>query len=196
MISSSVEACNYALTLLGEGRITSLDQSHENAVLCNLLFEPVIDEAIRKHRWNFALCRQDLAELNETNMTEYDYVYQLPLSPYCLKVLAITSDSDGDYEEQPEEDYIVEGRKLYTSLASAHLLYLGRITETKEWDSLFSEYYVYLLASKLAYRISQSFNTIQFFEAEAQRRLVEAKALDGEEGTQRPTAHDWWVDEG
>lgn len=193
MVRSSTEVCNLALTLLGQNRISSLDAADENAVICNLLYEPMLDEALRMFDWNFAITRQDLAPLSETNKTAFDYVYQLPMAPYCLRVLMIT-DPDSDYEDQPEEDYTVEGRMLYTDMDGVTLKYIGRITDTQQWDASFSLFFQYWLASRLAYRITKTPGKQHDMENKALYWLHQARAENAVEGNMKKAASGWWTD--
>lgn len=192
MISSSVELCNISLTLLGAGQISSLSSGEENAVVCNLLYEPALDEALRMHDWNFAITRQQLAALTSDNYTDYDNKFQLPMDPYCLKVLALLND---DYEEEDEEEYLLEGRQIYTDLDDAYLKYIGRITEVSHWDSGFATFFSYYLATKIGYRITSDKQLVQTLEGKSLYFLQRAREQDSGEGTLRPLANDWWTDE-
>lgn len=192
MIESSVALCNISLTLLGEAQISSLSSGEENAVVCNLLYTPALDEALRMHDWNFAITRQQLAALTSDNFTDYDNKFQLPMDPYCLKVLELLND---DYEVQNEEEYSIEGRQLYTDLDDAYLKYIGRITTVSNWDSGFSTFFSYYLATKIGYRITSDKQLVQMLEGKSLYFLQKAKEMDSKEGTLRPLANDWWTDE-
>lgn len=194
MVGSAVEICNMALTLLGAGRISALDAADEKAVLCNLFYEPVLDEALQEHPWSFAKFRQVLQQPTVTNYSEWEYLYALPEDPYCLKPLELLEGAD--YSIQEHEKYEINQRYLYTNLESAYLLYIGRPTEDKTLSSSFVNYFSTLLASRLCYKIVQSEKLMTYLEQKAAYLLAKAKALDGREGVNRPGPSTSWADIG
>jgi len=56
----SVDICNIALVDLGQPTITALTDDSEIARACNIVYEPVRDELMKKHPWNFAMVRAEL----------------------------------------------------------------------------------------------------------------------------------------
>ncbi len=192
MVSSRVELCNLALTGLGANRISTLSGSDDASVICNQMYYPVLDEALRRHDWQFAIKRQALAASADTNYTGYDYMYQLPEDPKCLKVLNLL---DSSYEEVARTTYpfMVEGRKLYTDYEDAILKYIARITDPSEMDSAFVWFFVEYLAFRIAFRITNDLQKEAMAEGRAKRAFDEARFQDATEGDMGNTT-DMWED--
>jgi len=126
---SETKICNMALAFIGTAPIISLDDVSKAGKACNLLYEPARDLVLSEMSWSFAVRRQSLSLLSDENLTEFDYMYQLPTDPHCLQPLGII-----DY---PEEPWIVEGRAFYTNVPDASLRYVARVTDPEEFDPPF-----------------------------------------------------------
>ena len=61
MITSPVEICNSALIKVGAGRILSLNDDSERALLMKEQYPKLRDDLIFAHPWNFATKRETLA---------------------------------------------------------------------------------------------------------------------------------------
>jgi len=86
-MATDVSICSNALRRLGDDPITSLSDDTERARLCNAFFGEARDTILRSHTWNFAITRAKLSKLSATPAYGFDYMYALPTSPYCLRVL-------------------------------------------------------------------------------------------------------------
>ena len=86
-----------ALTPIGAQRIHDIDDDDtEEAILCNLYYDIIVDEVLRSHTWNCAKWYQSLASVSSgdddymlDDYDNYDYQYTLPTSPKCLRVVRI-----------------------------------------------------------------------------------------------------------
>ena len=145
-----------------------------------MFYYPLLDKALRAHDWKFAITRQTLAASAETNNTTYEYMYQLPEDPECLKVLKLIDENNTE-KERYESPYIVEGRYLYTDLENAKVKYIGRITDVTKMDSSFAEYFSMYLASKIAFRLTNDVQKEAMTKAWAEQALEEAISMDAEE---------------
>lgn len=145
MAISNVKICNMALSMLGiSSQILALTEDSENARKCNLFFEQTRDAILREHPWNFAINRATLAELASVPVYSWDHAYQLPTSPYCLKLLEVKENiEDG-------EPYEVVGRTIETNAESCRIKYVSRETDPSKFDPMF----VMALASRLAATLS------------------------------------------
>jgi len=191
MIDSDVKLCSLALSQLGLSRITSFTEN-ENAYLCEMLYQPVIDQALREHPWRFALTRQALAPLSDDKFTIYEYMYQLPLDPPCIRAVVLL---DEDYIERPDTEFVIEGGRLYTDLENASLKYVGRPATPKDFDSHFVWYAVFLLAARMAETLGR-IDKQKDLEILAMSWLSKAKAEDAGEGSQRLPDKGFWTEEG
>lgn len=174
MAVSEVSICSNALRKLGDKPITSLSDDNDRARLCNALYEINRDAALRAYPWNFAITRAALGQLASTPAFEFSYEYQLPASPYSLRVLTLF-ESDSNWK--------IEGRKLLTDDNSASIIYIARVTDTAEFDALFVETLTSRLAAELAWPLIRSNSARESFYAEFRLKLQEARAIDAQEGS-------------
>ena len=177
-MATEVSICSNALRKLGDDPITSLTEDTERARLCNAFYESSRDSLLRSHPWNFAITRATLAQLSTTPAYGFAYQYALPTDPYCLRVL-----------EMEYQDYIFKienlatvGRVLLSDESTAKILYVGRITDTALFDSLFVDTLTAHLALKLAYPITNSVTLQAQMQKLYQVKLSEARSVDGQEG--------------
>jgi len=177
-MATEVSICSNALRKLGDDPITSLTEDTERARLCNAFYESSRDSLLRSHPWNFAITRATLAKLSSTPAYGFAYQYALPTDPYCLRVL-----------EMEYQDYIFKienlatvGRVLLSDESTAKILYIGRITDTALFDSLFVDTLTAHLALKLAYPITNSVTLQAQMQKLYQAKLSEARSVDGQEG--------------
>jgi len=183
-MSSKVDICNEALDLLGAQTIISLTENSKEARLCNRRFDTVRDSVLRSHPWNCAITRKEIAADSQTPAFGFSYQYSLPSDPYCLKVLSFwNSNVDSEiaaYDSQVM--YKIEGRKILSDEATCRITYIGRITDTEQFDSILSNCIAYRLAAEISYAItgstSVSANMFNLYE----QRLREARGMDASEG--------------
>jgi hypothetical protein len=163
---------------LGDDPITALTDDTERARLCNSFYEPSRDLVLRSHPWNFAITRATLAQLSDTPAYEYSYQYALPTDPYCLRVLEMQYK---DYVFKIEH-YASQGRVLLTNESTAKILYIAKVTDTAQFDSMFVDVLTAKLAVDLAYPVTNSVKLQDQMQKLFQQKLSEARSVDGQEG--------------
>ena len=173
-MASFVEITSNALRLLGDDPITSLSDDSERARLVNALYEEVRDEVTRAAMWNCAKDRQVLASLATTPAFGWSFYHQLPST--CLRVVDVLS---GDIRVEHE----IEGRKLMTDESSVNLIFLKKITDPNDMDSLFIGVYTAKLAAELAEPITGSRTLAEQMWTLYDRKVREARTIDSQEGT-------------
>jgi len=173
-MASFVEITSNALRLLGDDPITSLTEDSERARLVNALYEEVRDEVTRAAMWNCAKDRQVLASLATTPAFGWSFYHQLPST--CLRVVDVLS---GDIRVEHE----LEGRKLMTDESSVNLIFLKKITDPNDMDSLFIGAYTAKLAAELAEPITGSRSLAEQMWQLYERKVREARTIDSQEGT-------------
>lgn len=178
MADSVVEICNLALLRLGgaynQEMITSLTEDSKAARVCSVYYPQVRDEVLRSHPWNCAVKRADLgAPLSETPEWGYDYAYQLPTNPKCLRVLQM---------EDVKTQWRREGDKLLTDETEVNILYVARVTDVKQYDSLLVEGIYTKLAAKLATSITDNKRLAgEILEELEKVVLPQARSVDAQE---------------
>lgn len=181
---SVVDICNEAMDLLGAATITSLTENSKEARLCNRRFETVRDTVLRAHNWNIAITRKELPKDTDTPAFGFTNQFTLPTDPYCLRVISLHT-SNVDNEISPydvQAMFKVEGRKILTDEGTCRIIYVGRITDTEQYDSLLSSTIAHRLASETAYAITGSTSVAQQTFGLYQQRLTEARSMDAIEG--------------
>jgi hypothetical protein len=181
---SVVDICNEAMDLLGAATITALTENSKEARLCNRRFETDRDQVLRAHPWNAAITRKALPQDSAAPAFGFTYQYTLPTNPYCLRVLSFwNANVDNEIAAYDSQNmFKVEGRKILTDESTCKIIYIGRVTDTEQYDSLLSSTIAHKLASEVAYAITGS-NSIgqQMFQL-YQSRLAEARSMDAAEG--------------
>lgn len=184
---SVVDICNRALQKLGASRIISLSDDTVSGRACNVAYESVRDRELRRHPWNFAISRASLASDVATPDYGYDYQYTLPSD--CIRVLP-NDQNEGTYET----DYKIEGRKLLSnSSGPIYLRYITRVTDTSQFDTLFSELLSCAMAMEMCEELTQSNSKRQLAAEEYKALILEARRTNAFEQIPIESATDTWI---
>jgi hypothetical protein len=189
-MATEVSICANALRRLGDDPITSLTDDTERARLCNAFYTDARDAVLRSHPFNFSITRTTLAQLSDTPAYGYDYQYALPTDPYCLRVLEMEFK---DYEFKIE-NVATHGRVLLTNEGTAKILYIARITDTNLFDAMFVDVLTAKLAVDLAYPVTNSMAVQKQMQDLFQKKLSEARSIDGQEGFMDDLVSDTFTD--
>jgi len=172
-VSSEIEIASMALNKLGAERITSFDDGTNRSNLCRDFYPSVRDAVLRAYPWNCSLTQKALAADAEAPLFGYSYKFQLPVLPYCLRVLEI--------EDEP--DYNVKGRYIHCDESSITIEYIARITDPGLFDSLLKEAIEARFAAELAYPITRDPTLAKTMWDLYAAKLREARTIDSMEGT-------------
>lgn len=181
-MSSEVDICNLALYAIGEDdRIDSLTEDSKNARFCNLFYVPVRDAVLRSHPWNCAIHRRIITPLSETPVSDYDYQYQLPVNPYCLRVLQVG-------EKDDSIEWVIEGRRILTNEGTnIKIKFIKRITDTNEFDPLLIDVISIKLGIKLVMPLANDKSLVDSLIKELElitlplARTIDAQEASGDE---------------
>lgn len=181
---SVVDICNEAMDLLGAATIASLTENSKEARLCNRRFDTVRDAVLRSHPWNIAITRASLAKDSTAPAFGFVNQYTLPTDPYCLRVLSFfnsyVNSEVAAYDSQVM--YKIEGRKILSNEGTCKITYIGRITDTEQYDSMLSNTIAHALAAETAYAITGSSNLAQLMGQRYEMKMREARSADAMEG--------------
>jgi len=170
MAISDTAICNIALLHVGGGRILSLgDETSEEGVACEILYQPTVDEVLSSAPWSCATTRRALASLSDDIIGEdFAYSFQLPSTPYCLLPLDMIGAEKAEWK--------VEGRVLYTNQSEVNLRFVQRLTDPSRFDALLVKAISYRLAADLAVDLSESRANRQdmlvLYEAQRKKALI------------------------
>lgn len=170
---NDVTIVNIAFTQLGAENILSLDQDSENARRAKVIFEPLRDEVLRSHPWNFAIKRATLARLSDTPVLDYDYYHQLPVD--CLRPLRI---SDGTNNI---EDFEIEGRKIASNYDTLYIKYIKKETDPNQYDAMFIAALAGRIAAELAYPLTSGKQLAKTLYELYVIKKKSAKSIDAQE---------------
>jgi|TARA_R110000782_G_scaffold197456_1_gene286576 hypothetical protein len=177
-MATEVSICSNALRQLGDDPITSLNDDTTRARLCNGFFNDARDAVLRAHPWNFAITRASLARLSDAPPYGFAFQFALPTDPYCLRVL-----------EMEEASYIFKienspanGRVLVTNESNANILFVARVTDAAQFDTLFVDALTAKMSVDLCYPVTGSTSLLDKMNALYEKKLSEARSVDGMEG--------------
>jgi hypothetical protein len=176
-MASDTQICNLALLRLGAASITSLTDNTPEAKLCNILFDDMVDEVIMEGSWSSTIKRVALVKTTNTPAYGFTDEFQLPTSPFCLKVLEINEATTGTY------DFRIEGDKLLANVSTVSIKYVARLTNTGEFDPMLKRAIVSRLAAELAYPITGSQSVTKDMFALYKQHVQEGLAIDGTQGS-------------
>ena len=196
-MASTVDIANYALNNLGASNISSLDENSKAARIVNQRYEAVRDAVFRAHPWNCLIQRAQLAQETDTPAFGYSYQYALPTNPFCLRVLEFSNGTlsypqDNITNNSGGPVFVIEGRKLLTDEGTARIKYIGRVTDTQQYDASLVEALAARLAAEVCYAITGSTSMVQIQTSLYEAKINEARFNDATEGaTQRLEASDF-----
>lgn len=173
-MSSEVEIINSSLNMLGATNIISRGEDSKSARVSNQRFDAVRDAVFRAHPWNCLMTRINLAADSDTPAFDWSYQFTLPSDPFCLRVMRL---------DKLDIDFLVEGRKILCDEESINLLYLARVTDPNQWDSLLIETIAARLAADISFSVVQSTSLTANLFAMYENKLSEARFTDATEGT-------------
>jgi len=182
-MASEVDICNIALNNLGASNITSLTEDSKAGRLCNQRYEFSRDTVFRSHPWNCLVTRIELAQDADTPAFGFDYQYTLPAN--CLRVITLwTASTDNSQAAMDSGDVMfkIETRKLLTNESTAKIIYLARVEDPNEYDSLLVEAIAARLSAEICYAITGSAALLTPMLATYEAKIKEARFVDASEG--------------
>ena len=182
---SETSIANAALTLLGERRINSLDESSKSAKILKERFDEVRDEVLRSYPWNFATVRAQIAADAVAPSWGFDYAYTLPSD--CLRLLEI--------ENLSKYPYRIEGRKIITDHGSPlNVEYTSRVTDPQQMDVMFRQAFAAALGADVAEAITGTTAKVEELHAIRDAKMKASKTPDGQEHSPRQIQASEWLD--
>jgi len=179
-MASVVGICNAALTVIGVRKIVSLTEDSEQARVCNLRYADCRDAVLRLFPWTCAAARKSLARDSERPGFGFDYQYQLPTNPWCLRVLTLNEDAQGE----SQNEFVIEGRLLLTDATSADIRFIKRVDNPAEMDPLLRDAIAAKLASEIAFKLTKgSGELVSLAKQEFALKMQLAQTIDALEGT-------------
>lgn len=196
-MASEVDICNIALNNLGASNITSLSEDSKAGRLCNQRYEFARDTVFRAHPWNCLIQRIELAQETDTPAFGFSYQYTLPADPFCLRVLTMWTGLTNSYEaayDNGDVMFKIEGRRLLTNESTVKIIYIARVTDPNEYDSLLIETIAARMSAELCYAITGSASLVGPTAQAYETKLKEARFVDATEGMPDRILSDTFID--
>lgn len=195
-MASEVEIVNGALTLLGEGRVISIDDPLKQARSAKAMLALSRDALLGGYNWSFAKVRTQLSALISTPSFGFGLEYQIPSD--CLRLVYVSDKYVGadltDYRGSPTEEYTIEGRKILTDIsAPLPVIYIKRVIDTTQFHPNFSKLLSAQLAMDLCEDLTQSETKSQKIERAFVRELRLAIRANAIELPPTKLADDEWL---
>ncbi len=151
-ITLPTHVCNLSLSRIGAKRLKYSDDTETDlaanttlqAIQCNLHYEQTVLALLRSNWWTFARKRKALVRDTETPPFEFTYQYVLP-DDY-LRPISIW---ENRFQDDPLYGSMIEDKKLLSNNTEVNLRYVRKVTNVTEFDPLFIEVLVLVLAKKL-----------------------------------------------
>lgn len=192
---------NMALSRIGNTlQIADIDTDTSTAAdQARLHYENARDSLLRAHPWNFAIKRAELSPDATAPLFEYQYAFPLPND--FLKMVRTEWEATGfsnrdeavrvfSFWDSNSIPYRIErhsngARSLLANEDSVSIEYVSRVTDTTQFDPMFTDVLVARLAAELAMPIADNPRlTEQMWDLYA-RKLSEARVMDAQEGSPR-----------
>lgn len=158
-MASKTDIANLALNLLGEGIITSIDDTESNlARSIKTVFDHERDKLLERSRWRFAKSMTTLSKLAETPTYKWTAAYQLPSD--FIKLIEV----DRVDAWNPHEYLDVQAGKLYmfrtedyeTASDTVDIEYIKRVTDTTLYSPLFVDALAHAVAARVCRKLTGS----------------------------------------
>lgn len=191
MAQSAVDICNSALTLVGAATITSLSDNSPEARACSVQYDSTRRDELRKHPWNFAIKRVQLAP--DATAPAFDFDYQFTMPSDCLRVILPADD---------QLDWQIEGRKILSNYGSTtsssgtvlNLRYVADIEDATQFDASFYSVFATALACDIVEKLTQSNQKSQMLQKAYEDEVRMARRMDAFETGPIDSADDgWWT---
>lgn len=186
-MASEVDIANRALSMLGEIRITSLDDANKPARAMKARYNLLRDAELSAYPWRFAVKRTQLAAATDTPEWGYSTIYDRPvddLRPIKVGGAFVNADSIGVFYESTgvytdQSPYEIIAGRIHTDLsAPLDYEYIAQITDAGQFDPLFVEALAARLASDAAEELTQSNSKKEFASSVYSRTLAEARRVN------------------
>ena len=93
MAVTKIDIASRALIMIGANPISSFTDGSTEALVVNNIYEEIVEATLTRHKWRFATGQKQLSLLSAAPTGRYEYAYQIPASPLCLQIIAVTSNA-------------------------------------------------------------------------------------------------------
>lgn len=190
-MASVVEVCNGALEKLGADSISSVDESNVRARAVRAAHERVRDVLLRRHPWNFAIKRDQLAASATEPAFGKDNAYPLPSD--FLRLLPPDPELNSNSLDWQIESHD-NGRAILTNDdAPLDVRYIWRVEDPNAMDPLFLELWSTEIALTICKKITGSNTLKESLRADVKTITAEAKKANAFENSSSEPPEDMFI---
>lgn len=176
---TDTDICNMALSNLGKGMITNMEEGIEDARACKLFYETTRREVLREFPWGFAHRIERLAVVDAA-IPGWSYAYGYPAKG--LKINNVFSDANsGRYERYDVVNIGSSTKVIVANCSPCYADFTWDVKDPELMDDLFIQGFAHLLTSKMAMRLTGNpqlgQNEYQLYRA----RIMQAQLQDARE---------------
>lgn len=189
MAVSQVTIWNRALQKLGAKRVSSTTTDTVSGRACQACYDSLLEAELRKHPWNFAIKRAQLAA--DADAPEFGRSASFPLPSDFLRLIR-------PYPEQNSLaiDYVIEAeKKIVTNLGTPlNIRYIAKITDPNKMDSLFREALAAKMAIEMCEELSQSSTKKESLKDDYTDVIREARRANAFDKVAMVSPTDEWIE--
>lgn len=191
MAVTKVDIASRALVMIGANPIASFTDGTTEANVTNTIYEEIIESSLTRHNWRFATGQQQLSLLADSPTGRFEYAYQIPVNPECLKILAVTvNDALIQYNRYEDKIYL-DG---FGSQSTVIMDYIFRQSED-QFPPHFRLAIEYKLASIFGGSVARDAALVREFDQLSERQMLIAKNTDSQETTTKTLSTDRFITE-
>ena len=191
MAVTKVDIASRALIMIGANPIASFTDGTTEANVTNTIYEEIIESSLTRHNWRFATGQQQLSLLANSPTGRFEYAYQIPANPECLKILAVTvNDALIQYNRYEDKIYL-DG---FGSQSTVIMDYIFRQSED-QFPPHFRLAVEYKLASIFGGSVARDAALVREFDQLSERQMLIAKNTDSQETTTKTLSTDRFITE-
>ena len=177
--------------MIGANPIASFTDGTTEANVTNTIYEEIIESSLTRHNWRFATGQQQLSLLANSPTGRFEYAYQIPANPECLKILTVTVNDTLIQYNRYEDKIYLDG---FGSQSTVIMDYIFRQSED-QFPPHFRLAVEYKLASIFGGSVARDAALVREFDQLSERQLLIAKNTDSQETTTKTLSTDRFITE-
>jgi hypothetical protein len=195
-MASDTDVANFALTLLGAARITSLADNNKSARSVSAVIDMLRRAELEKRFWSFAIKRESLPALSDAPTYGYAYAYQLPSD--FLRMIQVgenyESPSLTDYRTIDDSPYSIEAGTIATDYGSPlNIRYVRDVTDYGLFNPLFCTALAAQVAFTCCEEITNSNSKRDAMVAAYKQSIKDAVSVNAVQRSPQGIADDSWI---
>ena len=191
-MSARIDAVNYALQLLGEQPITSLDDDSDRALTMKSFYYIAKEAVLEEANWTFATKRFQPVRNAVDPAWGWNASYTIPSDIMRVTAVLRSFGVGGiapyiyyDFPEETQSSHVIEGNEILSNDDPIYCLGIRKMEDEGGFSPLFLEAFAAKLAYLAAMPITASMQKMQAAFALYTTTIKTAKTRDGQQNTTR-----------